>query len=50
MINARLNSVAKFFPTKLRQTKFLTNKEINSYLFTEEDFNFSPTKRNLRYY
>ena len=45
--NTRLNSVAKFSPTKLRQTEFLTNKEINSYLFTEEDLNLSPTKRNL---
>ena len=38
---------AKFSPTKLRQTEFLTNKEINSYLFTEEDLNLSPTKRVL---
>ena len=30
----------------LRQTEFLTNKGINSYLFTEVAFNLSPTKRN----
>ena len=44
---SRLNSVAKFSPTKLRQTEFLTNKGIISYLFTEGALNFSPTKRNL---
>ena len=31
----------------LRQTEFLTNKGINSYLFTEGALDFSPTKRNL---
>ena len=31
----------------LNQTEFLTNKEINSYLFTEGALDFSPTKRNL---
>ena len=44
------NSVAKFSPTKLNQTEFLTNKEINSYIFTEGALDFSPsspTKRNL---
>ena len=44
---SRFNSVAKFSPTKLNQTEFLTKKGINSYLFTEEALNFSPTKRNL---
>ena len=44
--NARFNSVAKFSPTKLNQTEFLT-KGINSYLFTEGALDFSPTKRNL---
>ena len=34
-------------PTKLNQTEFLTNKEMNSYLFTEGALDFSPTKRNL---
>ena len=29
---ARFNSVAKFSPTKLSQTEFLTKKGINSYL------------------
>ena len=43
----RFNSVAKFSPTKLNQTEFLTNKGINSYLFTEGALDFSPTKRNL---
>ena len=38
---------AKFSPTKLNQTEFLTNKGINSYLFTEGALDFSPTKRNL---
>ena len=46
-IISRLNNVAKFSPTKLRQIEFLTNKGINSYLFTEGALNFSPTKRNL---
>ena len=32
---------------KLNQTEFLTNKGINSYLFTEGALDFSPTKRNL---
>ena len=45
--NTRFNSVAKFSPTKLSQTEFLTNKGINSYLFTEGALDFSPTKRNL---
>ena len=27
--------------------KFLTNKGINSYVFTEGTLDFSPTKRNL---
>ena len=31
----------------LNQTEFLTNKGINSYLFTEGALDFSPTKRNL---
>ena len=44
---ARFNSVAKFSPTKLNQTEFLTNKGINSCLFTEGALDFSPTKRNL---
>ena len=44
---SRFNSVAKFSPTKLSQTEFLTNKGINSYLFTERALDFSPTKRNL---
>ena len=39
----RFNSVAKFSPTKLNQTDFLTNKGINSYLFTEGALDFSPT-------
>ena len=41
--------MAKFSPTKtkLSQTEFLTNKGINSYLFTEGALDFSPTKRNL---
>ena len=43
----RLNSIVNFSPTKLRQTEFLTNKGINSYLFTEGALNFSLTKRNL---
>ena len=43
----RFNSVAKFSPTKLSQTEFLTNRGINSYLFTEGALYFSPTKRNL---
>ena len=43
----RFNSVAKFSPTKLSQTEFLTNKGINSYLFSEGALDFSPTKRNL---
>ena len=43
----RFNSVAKFSPTKLNQTEFLTNQGINSYLFTEGALDFSPTKRNL---
>ena len=46
-LNARFNSVAKFSPTKLNQTEFLTNQGINSYLFTEGALDFSPTKRNL---
>ena len=29
------------------KTEFLTNKGINSYLFTEGALDFSPTKRNL---
>ena len=41
------NSVANFSPTKLNQTEFLTNKGINSYLFTEGALDFSPTKKNL---
>ena len=45
--DSRFNSVAKFSPNKLNQTKFLTNKGINSYLFTEGALDFSPTKRNL---
>ena len=45
--SARFNSVAKFSPTKLNQTEFLTNKGINSYLFTEGALDFSQTKRNL---
>ena len=49
--SSRFNSVAKFSPTKLNQTKFLTNKEINSYLFTESEgalvVRFLTTKRNL---
>ena len=45
--DSRFNSVAKFSPTKMSQTEFLTNKGINSYLFTEEALDFSPTKRNL---
>ena len=40
----RFNSVAKFSPTKLNQTEFLTNKGINSYLFTEGALDFSPIK------
>ena len=40
-------SVTKFSPTKLNQTEFLTNKGINSYLFTEGALDISPTKRNL---
>ena len=32
---------------KLNQTEFLTNKGINSYLFTEGALDFLPTKRNL---
>ena len=47
MRTAKFNSVAKFSPTKLNQTEFLTNKGINSYLFTEGALDFSPTKRNL---
>ena len=43
----RFNSVAKFSPTKLNQTEFLTNQGINSYLITEGALDFSPTKRNL---
>ena len=43
----RFNSVAKFSPTKMNQTEFLTNKGINSYLFTEGALDFSPTKKNL---
>ena len=43
----RFNSVAKFSPTKLKQTEFLANKGINFYLFTEGALDFSPTKRNL---
>ena len=43
----RFNIVAKFSPTKLSQTEFLTNKGINSCLFTEGVLDFSPTKRNL---
>ena len=39
--------MAKFSPTKLNQTEFLTNKGINSYLFTEGALDFSQTKRNL---
>ena len=39
--------MAKFSPTKLNQTEFLTNKVINSYVFTEGALDFSPTKRNL---
>ena len=39
--------MAKFSPTKLNQTEFLTNKGINSYLFTEGALDFSPTQRNL---
>ena len=31
----------------LGQTEFLTNRGINSYLFTEGALNFSPTMRNL---
>ena len=42
-----LHCVAKFSPTKLSQTEFLTNKGINSYLLTEGALDFSPTKRNL---
>ena len=47
-LGTRLNSVAKFSPTKLRLAEFLTNKGINSYLlFTEGALNSSPTRRNL---
>ena len=42
----RFNSVARFSPTKLSQTEFLTNKGINFYVFTEGALDFSPTKRN----
>ena len=45
--HSRFNSVAKFSPTKLNRTEFLTNQGINSYLFTEGALDFSPTKRNL---
>ena len=41
--SARFNSVAKFSPTKPNQTEFLTNKGINSYLFTEGALDFLPT-------
>ena len=47
IIVARFNNVAKFSPTKLNQTEFLTNQGINSYLFTEGALDFSPTKKNL---
>ena len=46
-LRSRFNSMAKFSPTKLSQTEFLTNQGINSYLFTEGALDFSPTKRNL---
>ena len=38
---------SRFSPTKLSQTEFLTNKGINSYLFTEGALDFLPNKRNL---
>ena len=39
--------MSKFSKTKLNQTEFLTNKGVNSNLFTEGAIDFSPTKRNL---